>query len=343
MVQLENRAAASTGRQGFDRRGPVARIAAAVLLTGAAAIVIARWWTGTDYVPAPAGLPDPGQLTAIALPVSHFVSDAAGILVVGLLLVRSLSPNTDHGGDDHRLGNPVARWAWLWAGSTLAWILCTMSDMTGLPVAALPASTDLLVVVAGTQRILAEVATLWVAFALALYAGRLSGRPASVVAGCLAASALLPSALSGHVGHHNETALTITALGVHVLAAAVWIGGLLAIVLYLRAQPDRLAAVLPRFSRAALVCAAAVAVSGVIVSVVLLGSWTAILDSNRGHLIAAKAVALLVLVLIGYWHRRTTVRPAGRGDVRPLLRLAGVEVVLMGATIGVAVALSTTS
>ena len=345
MVQLDDRATISAVPGRSVRRWTAARIAAgiavAAFLAGVAAIVLARWWTGTGYAAAPAGLPDPGQLTAVALPISHLASETAGMLVVGLLVVRWLSP-AGVSRDDHRLGTLTSRWAWGWAAWTAVWIVFTMSDMTGLPVSGLPGSPDLVAVVLGTQRILAQVATLWVAVAIAMFAGRVTSRPALGGVTGLALLALLPSALTGHAGHHNETSLTVSALAVHVVAAAVWVGGLLAIVLYLRSEPRRLRAVLPRFSSVALVCAIAVAASGVIVSVVMLGNWSALLESNRGHLIITKAAALLVLVGFGYWHRRTTVPRAGRGDLLPLLRLAGVEVVLMGATIGVAVALSTT-
>jgi putative copper resistance protein D len=342
MVALQDEAATPVAAQ-RSGHGIAVRLAAAVFLAGAAAIVIARWWTGTGYVPPPAGLPDPGRLTAITLPVVRLAADAAGMLVVGLLLVRSLMPAALPGeASDRRLGMLAARWSWVWAGATATWVVFTMSDMTGLPLTRLPASADLVVVVSGTQRVLAEVATLWVAVTVALFAGRLAGRAATTIAGCLAVLALLPSALTGHAGHHNETTLTVLALAVHIASAAVWVGGLLAIVLYLRGEEATMATVLPRFSAAALVCAAAVAVSGVVVSVVMLGSWSALADTDRGLLIMVKALALLVLTGVGYLHRRATMPAAVRGNLCPLLRLAGVEVLLMGATIGVAVALSTT-
>ena len=342
MVQLHDRRPAEVDADASVRGWTVLGIAGGVFAAGVGAVVVSRWWTGTGYTSAPAGLPDPGPLTAIALPVVHLACDGAGMLVAGLLLVSVLAQPVRASGD-RKLAVLAARWSWVWAGSTLAWIVFTMSDMTGLSVTALPSSPDLLVVVLGTQRILAQVVTLWIAVAVALYAGRVSGSVGTAAVGCLALVALLPSALSGHAGHHNETTLTVAALAVHILAAALWVGGLLAVVLYLRDQPDRLAVVLPRFSAVALLCAVAVAVSGVIVSVVLLGSWAALTGSNRGHLIALKGACLTLLVMIGYWHRCRTVGPATRGTVRPLLRLAGVEVLLMGATVGLAVTLSTTA
>lgn len=343
MLQLDDLAAAETKSDRSMRWATAARVAAAVFLAGVAAIIGARWLTGTGYVAAPPGLPDAGQLTAIGLPITHLAGEAAAVVVSGLLMMMWMAPKRVSSANDRRLAVLASRWSWVWAGSALAWMVFTMSDMTGLPVTQLPSSPDLIVVVSGTQRILAQMATLWIAVAVALFAGRLSGRVATVTVSCLVLLALLPSALSGHAGHHNETAVTVGALAIHIVAAALWIGGLLAIVMYLRHEPDRLVAVLPRFSTIALLCAASVAVSGVIVSVVLLGSWAALLDSNRGHLIAAKGAALALLVMIGYWHRRTSMVSAAGGRLRPLLRLAGVELLLMGATMGVAVALSTTA
>ncbi len=52
-----------------------------------------------------------------------------------------------------------------------------------------------------------------------------------------------------------------------------------------------------------------------------------------------RPAALLALGAAGAFHRRATVAPAARGEPRALLRLGGVEVLLMLATIGLAVAL----
>ena len=57
---------------------------------------------------------------------------------------------------------------------------------------------------------------------------------------------------------------------------------------------------------------------------------------------AVKAV-LAVLVVIGFWHRQRTVGPAAAGRLLPLLQLAAGELLIMGATIGIAVVLSTTA
>ena len=60
----------------------------------------------------------------------------------------------------------TTRWAWTWTGSTLVWIVFTMSDLIGVPVVRLLSHLDLIVIVAGTNRVLGESATLWVALAV---------------------------------------------------------------------------------------------------------------------------------------------------------------------------------
>ena len=217
------------------------------------------------------------------------------------------------------------------------------SDLTGMPVVELLGRTDLLPEVAGTDRILAQLATLWVALAVALFATRLTSGVSAGAVLIIAVAALLPSALTGHAGHHESPTVAVIALGVHLAAAAIWVGGLLALVVHLRRFPDELRRAVPRFSAAALLCVIAVGLSGIVESVVTLQVWDALWTTDRGHLIIAKTLALAVLAVFGYVHRRRTIGPAGTGRLAALLSLAAGELLVMGATIGVAVVLSTTA
>lgn len=322
--------------------GPRA-VVAAVLLAGVMAIIIARWLTGTGFRPALAGLPDPGALTAFGLVAAQYVHELAGVAVVGLLVCRGAVLEGGVGAGRRHLGAMAVRWGWAWVVSTVVWILFTVSDLTGAPVSALADQPDVIRVVVGTDRVLAEIATLWVALLIAMFGGRLADRRSTRAALVLAVAALLPSALAGHAGHHSSPVLAMVALGVHLVAAAIWVGGLLALVVHLRPFPDQLRQAVPRFSRIALACVLAVGISGVLEAAVMLEGWSALWGSDRGHLIVAKTVALVLLASAGYGHRRRTVGPACSGRLLPLLRLAAGELIVMGATIGVAVALSTTA
>lgn len=314
----------------------------AVLLAGAAGVGAARWWTGSGYSPVLAGLPDPGPVTALGLPIAQYLHELAAVAVVGLLFLRCIAGRAGDGAGGRHLAAVTAAWAWVWAAGTLAWIVFTMSDLIGVPVWKLGGQVDLIVIVSGTNRVLSETATFWVALAVAMFGARARRRPAATALLVLAAAALLPAALTGHASHHASPVLASFALAVHVVAAAVWVGALLALVVHLRAFPAQLAETLPRFSTAAVICVVAVGVSGIGESMLTLNGWATLWETNRGHLIVAKAVALVALTIIGYLHRRRTVGAACSGRLLPLLRLAAVELVLMGVTIGIAVALSTT-
>ena len=74
MVDLETRVAAVAP----GRRVPVSRIVVVgMLLAGWLGVLLSRWWTGTEYTPAPFGLPDPGLLTSVTMPLAPFMHGTA--------------------------------------------------------------------------------------------------------------------------------------------------------------------------------------------------------------------------------------------------------------------------
>ena len=105
--------------------------------------------------------------------------------------------------------------------------------------------------------------------------------------------------------------------------------------------PADLRSALPGLSTAALLCLFAGA-SGVVESVLVLDGWAALVNTGRGQVIIAKTLAIVVMAAIGHCHRRHTLRVVASGRLCPLVRLAGVELAVMAATIGIAVVLSTT-
>lgn len=137
---------------------------------------------------------------------------------------------------------------------------------------------------------------------LAVWAWWLARRPWLAVV--FAASALV---VSGGVGHpaaiHPEWA--VPAKAIHLLASAVWIGGLL----WLAVRPvaddaDLFATDAARVSSRALWAVIAVAFTGVVQTTLFLGSWSELATSAYGLLALAKAAGLLVLVAFGAYHRQ---------------------------------------
>jgi cytochrome c oxidase assembly factor CtaG/uncharacterized membrane protein len=159
--------------------------------------------------------------------------------------------------------------------------------------------------------------------------------------------------LTGHSASSGQHELAIASLMVHVVCAALWVGGLFAL-LWVTVLPSgseeahedqrALGLALARFSNLALVCWIAIGVSGVVNAGLRLGPDD-LLGSSYGVLVLCKVMALVVLGAFGRWHRQHTVEQLQHDHrrARPLFtRVAAVELLVMGATFGLAVGLSRT-
>ena len=150
----------------------------------------------------------------------------------------------------------------------------------------------------------------------------------------LAAGLAATWAISGHaaVGPGAQLALPLDVA--HLIAMAIWLGGLLTLAAELRRTPGEsahhgaLAVAVGRFSTTASVCVAVVAGSGVYQSWRQLGDWAAFLDTAYGRILLAKIIAVgAALAAAGFAHRAARV-----GDAAPLLlrRAVLVEAVVGG-------------
>ncbi|MFJ2552003.1 cytochrome c oxidase assembly protein [Microbacterium sp. NPDC087591] len=158
----------------------------------------------------------------------------------------------------------------------------------------------------------------------------------------LAAASFLPLATQGHAGDLAGHNVAVNSILLHTIGAAVWLGGLLLLVV-LRGRPDvdtsRLVA---RYSTLAIAAFVVVAVSGVARSVVALGDWGA-LWTPYGAILIAKVVLLGGMGLLGAWYRtRLIPKLAGDRAARWFWMLVLCEVALMGLASGAAAALART-
>ncbi len=157
----------------------------------------------------------------------------------------------------------------------------------------------------------------------------------------LALGALLPMATQGHAGDLSGHGLAVNAIFLHTVGAAVWLGGLLLLVL-LRGGDRGEEALLRRYSSLAIVAYVVIAVTGVARSAVTLDDWGELL-SGYGGILLAKATILLVLGVVGAWYRmRLIPRIAGAAASAWFWRLALAELALMGLAAGAAAALART-
>ncbi len=296
------------------------------------------------------GLPDPGVLTSVGLPAVRAVAEVAMVLTIGGLLLAAFLVAPQRSGYLDVAGYRALRsasWAAVcWAAAASLLVPLNVADALGRPVADV---LDPGLLVDLVPQLAAATAWSWTAL-LALL----------VVAGCrtvltwgwtaalfgIALAGLLPVTLTGHSAAGGSHDIATDSLVLHVLAASLWVGGLVALVALAAARgPDRTSALgtaVPRFSQVALVCWVVLAVTGMVNALTRI-SPGAVFTSYYGGLLLAKAAALVALGAMGAWHRRRTVDAASRGEPRALLRLGAVEILLMLATIGLAVALSRTA
>jgi copper transport protein len=137
---------------------------------------------------------------------------------------------------------------------------------------------------------------------LALWAWWLARRPAIALA--FAAAALAVSGASGHSAA-IQPEWGIPAKAIHLLASAVWLGGLLWLAVRPAADDDALfARDADRVSSRALFAVMAVAFTGVVQTRLFLPAWGDLISSAYGRLALAKTAGLLVLVAFGAYNRQ---------------------------------------
>ena len=326
-----------------DRRATHASapVVAAALVCGVV-LLVALLVAGGRPAPSVPGLPDAGPVTGWALPAARLVFDLTAVTTVGALLLAAVllpAPAT-------RLPDVAisavrsASWsAGLWSVSALLLWVLTASETTGVPLAGLTTQDLREQAAVGQGRALLVVALL--GGAVAAGCARVGTTPGGRRLLVLAGLGLLPTTVTGHAASAADHELAVSTLVVHVVAATVWAGGLLAVVLFLR-RPSELAAAVRRFSVVALACFVLVALSGLLSAYERLGLTAAAWTSGYGALVLGKTAALVVLGAMGWEHRRRLVPALAAGRPGAFLSFAGVELSVLGGAIGLAVALSRT-
>jgi putative copper resistance protein D len=292
------------------------------------------------------GLPDPGLGTQWGLPVARTLADLAGILTVGLLLAGAvLVPAREGQLRGARLRwTRAARWsALVWAVAVVVEGLLTFSDVLAQPVGDILDTTLLWSFVRDIDLGRSLAVQVVLALAVALAASAVRTTTGAALAVLVAIAALVPPTLSGHSGASADHSVAVSSLIVHVVALSLWCGGITALVLLGSTDRRPLPVAVPRFSSLALWCAVAVTLSGVVSAWVRISSPSDLVTTSYGRIVLVKVALLAVLSGIALWHRRRLLPRLANDTGRVVfLRLAAVEVLVMAATVGVAVALSRT-
>ncbi|MEU6800386.1 copper resistance CopC/CopD family protein [Streptomyces neyagawaensis] len=131
--------------------------------------------------------------------------------------------------------------------------------------------------------------------------------------GAAGAGVLLSVGLAGtwaaaeHASAGIQVPVAMTSSVLHLLAMAVWLGGLTALLTVLYRAPETLsAAVVTRFSRLAFASVVVLVVTGVYQSWRGLGSWSAFTTTAYGQVLLAKLAAVALLLAAAAFSRRWT-------------------------------------
>lgn len=138
---------------------------------------------------------------------------------------------------------------------------------------------------------------------------------------------LIAPIFQSHSSASGSHSMAIGSLVIHVLALALWVGGLAAIAFL---KPEDRAVAVPRFSTVALWSAVAVVMSGSVNAWIRL-DFAAAWRSAYAYVVLFKVLLAMVLIVIGYIHRKNL-------EAQPInwpsyVRLVGYELFIMAAAL----------
>ncbi|MCC8975795.1 copper resistance CopC/CopD family protein, partial [Bradyrhizobium brasilense] len=146
----------------------------------------------------------------------------------------------------------------------------------------------------------------------------------------------LSFAVSGHAATASPQWLTRTALFIHGIGVAFWMGALAPLAVLAWQRKDSLLRVLRHFSTLAVPVVALIALSGLALAVVQLESFHALIDTGYGNILVAKLVLVVLLLGLAALNRLVFTPAIAREfhRTRPLQRSIALEFVLMTAILG---------
>ncbi|MGN9841757.1 copper resistance D family protein [Nonomuraea sp. H19] len=311
--------------------------------------VAASSLTAQESVP---GIPMPGPMVSVGLPVVRVLLDVAAVAVVGLSLLPKLL-----GFDDPERTEPVmlrvrplaVLAAWAWAICALLTIVFQTAELNPGSVPTFGMIAEYVGNVGTGQGLLFSAACALAAAGIGLMAVRFGEKVPAELRLIVALFGLLPIPVTGHAVNSVWHDPIMISMEIHVMGAAAWTGGLVATAVFVAPHRGLLAVALPKFSRIATVCLLLVGLSGLING---LGTMAltpgvrlpdAIVTSHYGLLVVVKTALVALLVPLAA-HIRFRLLPAVRqGRATALVGWAAAEVAVMGLAYGVAVAITRAS
>ena len=320
---------------------PLAPLLATGVVALAACLVVIG--VGGAAAPAAPGLQDPGAVVRWGLPIIRTVHDLSAALTVGLFFLAAVAIPDRASAALARAPRWGVAAGITWVVSGLIGVVLGFADIAGTPLGSSGFFAQFQRFVWSVETLREGLISAFLAAIAVTVAAMWSSRRAVLWAGIVSVVAILPLALAGHGASTVEHETAVHGLAFHLVGTALWVGGLGALVLLRPVLGKWLPLVVERYSKVAAWSLLTVALSGVVSAAVRM-SGLSDLATTYGAIILAKVVAIVVLGQLGLAQRTKVIaRLRETPSSAPLFaRLIAVELVVMGAAIGIATALART-
>ena len=306
------------------------------------AVVIPAGLLGGAFAAPVSGMPDAGAIVRWGLPVVRAIHDLAAASTVGLLVVAAtIIPEARSTARRVTATRYAAASGVVWVVAGLVGLVFSFASMSGSSLTDPTFGAQLQTFVFQLESLRVAAISSTMALAVTIGAAVVRRRSAMVSLAALSVLAMLPLSLTGHASGAASHDTAVNALALHLVAAVIWVGGLLALAMLRPMLGATLAVSVRRYSTLAGWCFVAVAVSGAASAWIRVGSIGS-LATTYGALVILKVIALVVLGIAGWAQRSRVVDRIATDPLAGRLfgRLAMIELVVMGAAFALGTALS---
>ena len=319
-------------------------LALACVLVFAALIGFAALALAISGSAAPLQLADPGPLVRWGLPILRGITDLSTAVAIGAVTM-ALFATSNGTWQLRRLLDLAGAAATVWSVSGVVTIVFTYLSVTGSAISTSKPFGDGLWLFVSQIQLGQNLALNVVAGAsVATFAFAVTKLRGALLVAVIAFAGLIPLAISGHAAGTQGHAMAVNALGMHLVAVSVWVGGLVATIALRSDDTQSNLHFARRYSSLALFAFIVTALSGVGSASVRITSFSQ-LGTAYGAIVIAKVVVLVAIGALGAIYRLRLLPNAGLGTRLggPFWKFVGLELVLMGAGMGMAVTLAHTA
>ena len=315
---------------------------AALLLVAFAALLASLAYGGGANTPLAI---DPGALVRFGVPIATLLVDLSASGLIGALVLSAFAFASDRPEYGRALDVAAASAAVLTVTAAATGFFHLQTDDPGPVTFTSQYGDNLSRYVTTVGQGQAWLATTLIAACLTVLCFAVRNQTVVALLAIAAILTMIPMALQGHAGDTASHDEATTSLWLHVVFAAIWVGGLLTLLLTRTSLGGRLPAVLARYSTLALICFLVVAVSGYVNAEIRVATFANLL-TPYGILVLVKVFALGALGIFGIFQRRFLIgRLAGTvtGAARYFWLFVVGELAFMGLAEGTASALAITT